>query len=720
MFKALPNIINISPGLPVYASKDLINWRHISNAWNREAQLPNINLETPDQQWGMFAPNLRYHDGLFYMTCVYAGINTTSEINGTILTTPDPFDDASWTIPFVWEAPARTIDPDLFWDDDGTTYLTWSGIAQQTIDLSTGALSELISLWNGSSGVWAEGPHIYKKDGYYYLQAAEGGTQLGHMTTIARSRNISGPYKSNPANPLLSAVNTTGLFQTVGHADLFQDAGGNWWGVALTTRSGPEYEVFPMGREAALFPVTWDEGKWPFATQVEGVMSGWPLPQHDRSVKPSIANLTGIQDSTDPVLNGQAGIAFVGRKQTDSLFTFTVDLAFQPDHLGFEAGATMFFTQWQHIDLGIVRNDRLKTDSRAQYEIVLRSTNATSNTQTVDLPVSWLVDEEHLIRLTIEAVNTTHYHFAAAPVSDLNVGVVVDDVSARLVSSTWGNQAGSGSAILVGVYATTDGRNVSEDGLELDDYAYFSRWRYFGRGQEVDFGTFVLKGTGTWALEVAERYPNLTIEALDINLNETPPKSWLPSNVTFSQFDLLKDIPDALVVRYDIVHVQFVMIFVSDSNVDVVIKRLLSMLKPRGYLQWTDSNSNLYSWRSGREGQEPVEVPKLYNIAKEVTGDRGWKLQWLNNFEDLFKRAGLEDVKYLAPEPKVSTLQPVMMNWIWALVEGFGYLRVKNPAKADVIDRWMEQKDKAIREVEELKVGMNMRTQRCIGRKPIS
>ena len=154
------------PGLPIYASKDLVNWRHVSNAWNRDDQLPGINLQTPDQQLGMFAPNLRYHDDHFYMTCVYAGVNTTTQIIGTIFNTSNPYDDDAWSRPFVWDAPERTIDPDLFWDDDGKTYLTWSGIVQQTIDLSTGYLSDTYSIWNGSTGVWAEGPHIYKKDGY--------------------------------------------------------------------------------------------------------------------------------------------------------------------------------------------------------------------------------------------------------------------------------------------------------------------------------------------------------------------------------------------------------------------------------------------------------------------------------------------------------------------------------------------------------------------------
>jgi beta-xylosidase len=527
------------PGMPIYASKDLINWKHISNTWNREEQLPGINLQTPEQQSGMFAPNLRYHDGFFYVTCVYAGINTTSQINGTIFTTENPFDDTAWSVPFVWEAPYRTIDPDLFWDDDGTAYLTWSGVQQQTIDLSTGTLSNMTSIWNGSTGIHAEGPHIYKKDGYYYLLAAEGGTQLGHTATIARSSKVSGPYESNPANPILGNVNTTGLFQTVGHADLVEDDNGKWWGMALTTRSGPEYSAFPMGREAALFPVTWREGEWPFASQVRGVMNGWKLPAFNRDVPgsgpfngdpdvvdftpgstlplnfmhfrypangtfvvsptshphtlqvlPSRANLTGVQDSLDPDLNGQSGIAFVGRRQTDSLFKFEVDLTFCPENKpGYEAGATMFFTQWQHLDVGIVFKPVTNSNSSAApSHLVLRTTNATSTETSVPVPAAWSSES---VRLTIQAVNTTHYRFSAAPVNDLNSVILLGDVSSEFVSSTWGYQAGSGAAVMVGVYTTTNGEVLGVRDAVASDFAYFSRWRYTGRGQEVDFGTFV-------------------------------------------------------------------------------------------------------------------------------------------------------------------------------------------------------------------------------------
>jgi beta-xylosidase len=121
------------------------------------------------------------------------------------------------------------------------------------------------------------------------------------METIARSKDLYGPYEANSANPILTNANTTSyckylvpprlynsncdIVQTVGHADLFQDARGNWWGVALSTRSGPEYITYPMGRETVLTNVTWANGSWPtFEDPVEGVMQGWQLPQSIREL----------------------------------------------------------------------------------------------------------------------------------------------------------------------------------------------------------------------------------------------------------------------------------------------------------------------------------------------------------------------------------------------------------------------------------------------------
>jgi hypothetical protein len=208
-------------------------------------------------------------------------------------------------------------------------------------------------------------------------------------------------------------------------------------------------------------------------------------------VLPSRANLTGVQESTDQDLNGQSGIAFVGRRQTDSLFKFEVDVVSCPEQPGYEAGATMFFTQWQHLDVGIVSDQVAGNSSEISSNIILRATNATSTEISVPVPASWSTYLDKTIRLAIQAVNTTHYRFSAAPVANLNAVVLLGDRSSALVSSTWGGSQGAGSAVLVGIYATTNGALLHENNTTVDQHAYFSRWRYTGHGQEVDFGTFV-------------------------------------------------------------------------------------------------------------------------------------------------------------------------------------------------------------------------------------
>lgn len=237
------------PGLPIYASQDLLNWKLVSSSLNRPSQLPELANYT-EQSYGIFAPTLRYENGTFYNVVV-----ALSPLVGLIFKTTDPYSNDAWEEP-VRFTPAG-IDPDLFWDDDGQVYVTQSGIVQSKIDLITGETGDSYSIWNGTGGSSPEGPRVFKKHGFYYLSKtlphsyklghvsscphghlltegletivviAEGGTELGHSETIARSINITGPYESFAGNPILTNRNTTEYFQTVGHADLFQDATGN-------------------------------------------------------------------------------------------------------------------------------------------------------------------------------------------------------------------------------------------------------------------------------------------------------------------------------------------------------------------------------------------------------------------------------------------------------------------------------------------------------------
>lgn len=251
---------SVFPGIPIHASKDLQNWKLISNALNRPDQLPRLAL-TNKSTSGIWAPALRYHQGTFYLltTLVFDDQPQTnfSRWDNFILTSENPFQSSSWSDPVHFNFTGYDTSP--FWDDDGKVYVTGShpwevqpGINQAPINLETGEAGALVNVWNGTGGLAPEGPHIYKQYGYYYLMIAEGGTGVNHMETIARSKNINGPYDPNPSNPIVTNANTSAFFQTVGHADLFQDARGQWWGCALSTRSGPNYTVYPSKTSSAL------------------------------------------------------------------------------------------------------------------------------------------------------------------------------------------------------------------------------------------------------------------------------------------------------------------------------------------------------------------------------------------------------------------------------------------------------------------------------------
>ncbi|MBN2775176.1 MAG: glycoside hydrolase family 43 protein, partial [Prolixibacteraceae bacterium] len=239
------------PGVPVYHSKDLVNWDLIGYCLDRKEQIPRgINI---------YAATIRYHEGIFYM------ITTNITGGGNFyVTATNPA--GPWSDP-VWLSGVPGIDPDLFWDEDGKSYIISSEFNLFEVDLEAGKLlTEGEKIWNGTGGRYAEGPHIYKKDGFYYLMAAEGGTEEAHSETIARSHNIWGPYTENPASPILAHANAAGQqspIQGVGHADIIQAHDDSWWIVfhGYRTISYPVHHL--LGRETCLAPVSWPKNGWP-------------------------------------------------------------------------------------------------------------------------------------------------------------------------------------------------------------------------------------------------------------------------------------------------------------------------------------------------------------------------------------------------------------------------------------------------------------------------
>lgn len=254
------------PAIPIYHSYDLIHWEQIGHVLDRNSQV-SLGNGAPNCL-GIYAPTIRYHEGIFYCIVTNVGGNDKKHPNGNFFVwTKNPAGD--WSEP-VW-LPFEGIDPSLFFDDDGCVYYsgTDTGIYIAQIHISFDEKSNQMScdiigekkyVWEGSGGNNPEGPHIYKKDGMYYLMIAEGGTEYCHMVTIARSKDIEGPYESCPHNPILSNRSTGFPIKATGHADIVDDEKGNWWAVCLGIRPLGYPFLHNLGRETMLIPAEWKDG----------------------------------------------------------------------------------------------------------------------------------------------------------------------------------------------------------------------------------------------------------------------------------------------------------------------------------------------------------------------------------------------------------------------------------------------------------------------------
>jgi xylan 1,4-beta-xylosidase len=254
-----------APGGPIFRSADLQSWEQIGNVLDRPSQL---DVSSAGPSGGIFAPTLRYHDDRFWMITT----NWSDDGGQLLVWAADPA--GPWSEP-VRIPSAVGIDPDLAWDEDGSCLMSFAGfgpdggegIVQSAIDPLTGkVLTERQWLWSGTGGKFPEGPHLYRIGDWWYLLIAEGGTERGHSVTIARGPTPSGPFESNPDNPILTHRGTDESVQNTGHADLVQRPDGSWAIVYHGVRprgSSPEWHV--LGRETFADEVVWQDG-WPVLT----------------------------------------------------------------------------------------------------------------------------------------------------------------------------------------------------------------------------------------------------------------------------------------------------------------------------------------------------------------------------------------------------------------------------------------------------------------------
>lgn len=251
------------PGVPLFESSDLVNWKQIGYVLTRKSQ---VMLDGIASSGGVFAPTIRFYNGRFYMVTT----NDTTHENFYVYT-EDIYGE--WSDPILVDQ--NGIDPSLYFEDGHTYFISngsddtgISGIVECEIDLATGEkLTRSCMIWQGFGGRFLESPHMYFINGTYYLMAAEGGTEYGHMVTCARSASVWGPFESNPHNPILTNRNKAPyIIQGVGHGDLIKDAWGDWHILSLGFRQQDRWMAYHnLGREVFLTPVTFREDGWFYA-----------------------------------------------------------------------------------------------------------------------------------------------------------------------------------------------------------------------------------------------------------------------------------------------------------------------------------------------------------------------------------------------------------------------------------------------------------------------
>ena len=304
------------PGVPIYHSTDLVNWQMVGHALRRPEQL---DLESIPSTAGIYAPTLRYHDGTYYMitTLITEGQERPNKPAGNfVVTAKNPA--GPWSNP-IWIESAPGIDPSLFFDDDGKVYYCGNSPPEipndkperQVIWIQEIALPSFKLIGKKSyleskkyheqdiigSPMAFEAPHIYKKEGIYYLLIAHGGTGMGHAVSIWKSKSPFGPWEDNPDNPILThrGYSESGINCT-GHADVFQIEDGSWWSVLLAVRSDDKKNNV-MGRETFLAPVDWS-GTWPIFNP-KGTVGRITFTHDAPSMMTNQKNNTDFEDTFD-------------------------------------------------------------------------------------------------------------------------------------------------------------------------------------------------------------------------------------------------------------------------------------------------------------------------------------------------------------------------------------------------------------------------------------
>ncbi|UAK25824.1 glycoside hydrolase family 43 protein [Sphingomonas nostoxanthinifaciens] len=381
------------PGVQIHHSRDLKSWRLITRPLRRASQ---IDLRGDPDSCGVWAADLSHADGRFHL--VYTDVKRygRTTINGATGVALRDFHnywvwcdriDGDWSDPVYLNSSG--FDPALFHDDDGSTWLLnmlwdhrpdrrrFAGIVAQQFDLGAGKLiGERRVIFEGTELGFTEGPHLYKRDGWYHLLVAEGGTGWNHAVVMARSRSLYGPYEPHPDGPILTVRSSDAALARTGHGDLVDTPTGETWMAYLCGRPLPGKERCVLGRETAIQPMMWGEDGWLRTLGGTGapslkapVPAGLPIAEST----PHVRQLDQFDDETLPAdfqwlrtpypdaifsltarpghlrLYGRESIgsaftqALVARRQQSFSYSAEVSVAFEPDNFQQAAGLVCYY-----------------------------------------------------------------------------------------------------------------------------------------------------------------------------------------------------------------------------------------------------------------------------------------------------------------------------------------------------------------------------------------
>ena len=377
------------------------------------------------------------------------------------------------------------IDPSLYFEDGHVYFISNGsddygdhGVVQCEINIETGEkLSHSKCIWHGSGGRYLESPHMYKIGEFYYLMAAEGGTEYGHMITYCRSDSVWGPFDNYPHNPVLTNRNKAPeIIQGIGHGDLIQDRNGNWFILSLGFRQIHMWQPYHhLGREVFLTPVSFGEDGWFTAgkdgtTDAEYEIQGnfvqqekklytfentdwsidWCWLRHPCEENYRLSENSAVLRGTNITLDDADSPTFIGIRQRDFDMELSVEASVNSESSG-EGGVTVYMCENEHYDIAVRKNDESSDEWEAVLRLNIGGIKHVQNTLRLDSGKA---------RLLIRSDSTT-YNFA---VSENGRETVLGSGQSKYLSS---EVAGGFTGVVLGLYAVGSDTSAEFTGLEI-------------------------------------------------------------------------------------------------------------------------------------------------------------------------------------------------------------------------------------------------------------